>query len=531
MKIYRPDFRVGALLVAAVMILAACTGGEPGDDGDASATTDIATTTSTIPTYVLDAMSSSDLANLAGCVAGSGATLLTVTSADLIDVESGDEQVASIECSGDSLGRVVVLSAGNEMLAGPVVGREPRFIGTDPVRLLTYVIDTGLAEAGDRVLETVHRWIDGELRPMSESRITFEEYLRAIGQEVVPDEPLSRADLVDRATPAVVRLSAEDCDGSGSGTGTGFLVTPSLVVTAAHVVEGTRQMEVQLSDGTTLMAQTIGFAPGQDTALVQLPEPLTAVPLTWTDEEPRVGSDITVLGYPLGLDLSVTAGTISGVGRTIRFPNQEEIPNVLQTDALTNPGNSGGPWLDDRGRIVGLHIAGRDNAQGINWGVEAAVVRDLVAQWETEPQPYAPCAPPEAFPVAGSVDHLALEDVRAMLSDYAGGITVGDYALAHDRLWNPTTTVERWSADLSSSVWSEVEIIAIEKAPDDVVAEFAPDSVDSLSVSVRAVTTQAARFGPDGQACTVWMLKYLLATEDGVFWKIASSKGSVPTAC
>jgi hypothetical protein len=309
------------------------------------------------------------------------------------------------------------------------------------------------------------------------------------------------------------------------------LISPRLIVTAAHVVEGSKEMEVLLTNGNTVTARTIGFAPGQDTALVELTDPIAITPLPWSSQDPRVGSDITVLGYPLDLELSATAGTISGVGRTIRFPNGEEIPNVLQTDASTNPGNSGGPWLDDQGAIIALHIAGRDNAQGINYGVEAAVVQDLVDQWEVEPQPYEPCAPPESFLVIGSPDHPSVDDVRAMLSDYAGGITVGDYALAHARLWKPTTTVDRWSADLSTSVWSDVEMVSIDEPDPERVADYDVEGADVLEVSVRAVTNQAPRFGPDGQSCTVWSLDYLIASSDGSFWQIVSSKGSVPIPC
>ena len=238
-----------------------------------------------------------------------------------------------------------------------------------------------------------------------------------------------------------------------------------------------------------------------------------------------------MLGYPLNLDLSVTAGTISGVGRTILFPNGETIPNVMQTDALTNPGNSGGPWLDETGSVIGLHIAGRDGAAGINWGVDAEVVRALVDQWMVEPQPYTPCAPPEVFLVRAETESDDIDELIEMFSDYAGGITSGDFNLAYERLWRPTIGVTAWSAELATSKWSNVAVTGVTDAPADRVAEYELGEVNSLEVTVTATTNQAPRFGPDGQECTNWQLTYLVASTDGIFWQIVSSGGSVPTAC
>ncbi len=237
------------------------------------------------------------------------------------------------------------------------------------------------------------------------------------------------------------------------------------------------------------------------------------------------------LCYPLNLDLSVTAGTISGVGRTILFPSGDQIPNVMQTDALTNPGNSGGPWLDETGRVIGLHIAGRDGAAGINWGVEAEVVRALVDQWAVEPQPYQPCAPPEAFLVRADATGDKIDELVELFSDYAGGITTGDFALSYERLWQPTIPLTAWSADLATSTWSDVAITSVVDAPADRVEEYSLGEVNSFEVRVSATTNQAPRFGPEGQDCTNWELVYLVASTDGVFWQIVSSGGSVPNAC
>lgn len=526
MEGHRPQRSFGVLLAAA-LIVSACTGGES-DDAATTTSTVAPTTTSTVPTYDISAMSPAELGDLASC-GGAVGTEQERFRADIALEQAGDEVVVAVACEGDTIGRVLLLSADDAnrtLLSEPILGSNPIPIGTGPVRLLAFqVLDE------ENVLQTVYRWDDARVRAMSETVLTVDEYQTAIGEAVETQTPLTRADLFDQASPAVVSLAGRTCGASVLNAGTGFVVAPDLVVTAAHVVEGYESMVVTSIDGSERTGSAIGFAPGQDAALIQLDEPLGTEPLQWSDRTPRVGSDISVLGYPLNLDLSVTAGTISGVDRTILFPSGETIPNVMQTDALTNPGNSGGPWLDDTGSVIGLHIAGRDGAAGINWGVEAEVVKALVDQWMIEPQSYQPCAPPETFLVRAETEGPNVDRLIELFSDYAGGITTSDFELAHNRLWQPTVPVTTWSADLATSTWSDVAVTSVTDAAADRVAEFELGNVNSLEVTVTATTNQAPSFGPEGQDCTNWQLTYLVASIDGVFWQIVSSAGSVPTAC
>lgn len=524
MEGHRPRRSFGVLLAAA-LIVSSCTGGE---SDDAITTSTVAPTTTTIPTYDIGSMSAPALGDLANCEGAVG-TEEGRFEADIVLDQPGDELVVAVSCAGSSLSRVLLLS--NEdpvgrLLSEPIVGANPIPIGTGPVRLLAFQI---LDE--DRALQTVYRWDNGSIRAMSEVILTIDEYQSAIGESVEVQTPLSRADLFDQTSPAVVSLDGRTCSGGSLDAGTGFVIAPDLVVTAAHVVEGFDSMVITSIDGSQYTGNAIGFAPGQDAAVIQLDEPVDIEPLKWSSQTPRVGSDISVLGYPLNLDLSVTAGTISGVGRTILFPNGETIPNVMQTDALTNPGNSGGPWLDETGSVIGLHIAGRDGAAGINWGVDAKVVQALVDQWAMEPQPYRPCAPPEVFLVRAETEGDNVDDLVGLFSDYAGGITSGDFDLAFERLWRPTIGQNAWSAELATSTWSNVAVTSVANAPADRVTEYELGEVNSLEVTVTATTNQAPTFGPDGQECTNWQLLYLVASVDGIFWQIVSSGGSVPTAC
>ena len=92
------------------------------------------------------------------------------------------------------------------------------------------------------------------------------------------------------------------------------------------------------------------------------------------------------IGYPLGLERTVTAGIISGVGRAIKAPNGFSIDKVIQTDAPINPGNSGGPLIDSAGRVIGVNsqiaTAGGGGSVGIGFAVPSNTVRSVVPRLE-----------------------------------------------------------------------------------------------------------------------------------------------------
>ena len=97
----------------------------------------------------------------------------------------------------------------------------------------------------------------------------------------------------------------------------------------------------------------------------------------------QVGDLAIAIGYPLGLERTVTAGIISGVGRAIKAPNGFSIDKVIQTDAPINPGNSGGPLLDGAGRVIGVNsqiatAGGGGGNVGIGFAVPSNTVRQVV---------------------------------------------------------------------------------------------------------------------------------------------------------
>ncbi len=111
-------------------------------------------------------------------------------------------------------------------------------------------------------------------------------------------------------------------------------------------------------------------------------------PLTLGDSDRvQVGDAAIAIGYPLGLDRTVTSGIVSGLGREIQAPNGFSIDKVIQTDAPINPGNSGGPLLDAKGRVIGVNsqiatAGGGSGNVGIGFAVPVNTVREVVPKLE-----------------------------------------------------------------------------------------------------------------------------------------------------
>lgn len=148
--------------------------------------------------------------------------------------------------------------------------------------------------------------------------------------------------------------------GPERGTGSGVVIDAAgHVVTNSHVVHGASRVTIAFSDGQKYAGKVVGTDPYTDVAVVRFekkPEALTVARLGDSDEL-RVGQWVIAVGSPLGLTQTVTAGIVSGLGRTggrIQLSG-ERVRRYVQTDALINPGNSGGPLVNLRGEVVGIN--------------------------------------------------------------------------------------------------------------------------------------------------------------------------------
>jgi S1-C subfamily serine protease len=170
--------------------------------------------------------------------------------------------------------------------------------------------------------------------------------------------------------PHVAALEVTGRDGrSGAGSAVVF-TADGLLLTNAHVVSRALRGRAVFSDGTESDVDVIGADPLSDLAVVRA-RTTTPAPATLGDAGTlRVGQLVVAVGTPLGLAGSVTAGVVSGLGRSLPTRDGRTarvVEDVIQTDAALNPGNSGGALADSSSRVVGINTA------VAGWGLGLAV--------------------------------------------------------------------------------------------------------------------------------------------------------------
>jgi S1-C subfamily serine protease len=186
---------------------------------------------------------------------------------------------------------------------------------------------------------------------------------------------------VDRVGPAVVSVyvggDADDTQRARGGAGSGVVVTPDgYVLTNEHVVQRAQSVRVAFVDGRNATATVVGRDPSTDLAVLHAHSTSALPHATLLDAAPRVGQLVVAVGNPLGFESTVSAGVVSALGRSLRSRHGRLIEGIVQHTAALNPGNSGGPLVDARGRVVGVNTAIIAMAQGIGFAVPATT-----AQW------------------------------------------------------------------------------------------------------------------------------------------------------
>ncbi len=198
--------------------------------------------------------------------------------------------------------------------------------------------------------------------------------------------------VVDEVGPAVVSISvrgpqkanAKGRGREGNGAGSGVLFTPDgYILTNAHVVAGGHTFEVALTDGSTHPAQLIGADPATDLAVIRIEGEHLPHAEFGASATLRVGQLCVAIGNPLGFSSTVSAGVVSALGRNMRAQDGRLMENIIQSDVALNPGNSGGPLVDTRARVIGINTAVIFGAQGISFAVPIDTARWVVGQLMT----------------------------------------------------------------------------------------------------------------------------------------------------
>lgn len=213
----------------------------------------------------------------------------------------------------------------------------------------------------------------------------------------VQDEQSVLINLYQRVNPSVVNITTyarANGELSPLGQGSGFVYDGNgHIVTNAHVVADSDDLDVIFWNGTTVAGKVLGTDLNSDLAVVQVGQiPAEAQPLPLADTATlAVGQTVVAIGNPWGLAGTLTRGIISALGRSIPALTTFSIPQAIQTDAPINPGNSGGPLLNLQGEVIGVNAqietggTGRANT-GVGFAIPANIVQlvvpDLIASGE-----------------------------------------------------------------------------------------------------------------------------------------------------
>jgi S1-C subfamily serine protease len=182
--------------------------------------------------------------------------------------------------------------------------------------------------------------------------------------------------------------------GGSAGQGSGFVIDGGgHVATNAHVItNGTggkiakaKEVYVQFPDGNQVPAKIVGYDPNADVGVVKVdPKGLNLVPLELGHTgSVQVGDPVAAIGSPFGEENSLSVGVVSAKNRTIDALTDFSIGNALQTDAAINRGNSGGPLLDARGRVIGINSQIRSSgggSVGVGFAVSVDTIRNSIDQ-------------------------------------------------------------------------------------------------------------------------------------------------------
>jgi S1-C subfamily serine protease len=200
----------------------------------------------------------------------------------------------------------------------------------------------------------------------------------------------------EKANRAVVNITTKSAQREllflevpSEGAGSGSLLDKSgHVLTNYHVVEGAQEIRATLHSGKSYDGSLVGYDPPNDIAVIKINAPAEELfPIELGDSSRlRVGQVVYAIGNPFGLERTMTTGIISSINRSFPIRAGRTMKSMIQIDAALNRGNSGGPLLDTRGRLIGMNTAiasstGENTGVGFAIPVDAAkrVVPQLIA--------------------------------------------------------------------------------------------------------------------------------------------------------
>ena len=201
---------------------------------------------------------------------------------------------------------------------------------------------------------------------------------------------LSAADIYKKVAPAVVMVSTKSVQSVNGwfqqeteGMGSGFIINnDGYILTNYHVINGSKEVTVTLSDGQEVTASVVNYDSDQDVAMIKINQDIEVPGVVELGDSDALqpGEEVLAIGNPLSKELSstLTKGIVSALNRSIETETGVST-NLIQTDTAINSGNSGGPLINTKGEVIGINtLKASDGAEGIGFAIPINDVKEKI---------------------------------------------------------------------------------------------------------------------------------------------------------
>ena len=280
------------------------------------------------------------------------------------------------------------------------------------------------------------------------------------------DGVLSMQQVSAQGNLVVVAVSVKTTTGSGMGTGI-IMTSNGYIATNSHVVNGAKEITVQLYDGTKYKADLVGESEINDLAVIKINALNLPCAVFGKSSEAVVGDSVVAIGHPAGLEFGWTStfGRISAINRNVKIRDTDgtliKKMTLIQTDANVNSGNSGGPMFNDRGEVIGiitLKLAGDYEGLGFAIPIDAALPL-LTALMETGTTNGVDSAVASGRPLLGITGVMVEKDAYyVIMGDYIQRLTEEEAAQEEGSFKALATGVLVTNVTLSSDAYGKIQV-------------------------------------------------------------------------
>lgn len=252
--------------------------------------------------------------------------------------------------------------------------------------------------------------------------------------------------------------------------GSGFIISPDgYIVTNNHVIANATGIKVTLDDGTELPGKLIGADPKSDLAVVKVEAKKDLPTISWGDSDKlRLGDQVLAIGNPFGIGTTVTAGIVSARGRDLHSGPYDDF---IQIDAPINHGNSGGPLVDNNGKVVGINTAiysPNGGSVGVGFAIPSDEAKTIVAKLQKD----------------GTIDHgylgVQIQQVTQDVADAIGLAKPKGALVADVTKDSPAANADIKRGDVITAVGSKT--VTTPKDLSRLVADFTPGDKETITV-------------------------------------------------